>query len=427
MARTPVAHASDALVIGAGPAGASAAILLAQAGWRVSMIEQSTYPRQKVCGGCIAAGSFALLDELGVGDAVRRLAGSELTHVGWMRADISLIADMPACTEIPDRYGRALGRDVLDELLLQRAVAAGVRVFQPAKVRKVSGRPGDFRCEIEDTGLRGTLKSPARLMALSASLIIDAHGSWESGPQFEIVGETGDLRRTPHRPSDLFAFMATFARSALTPGLLPVVALDGGYGGIVVANAGRTTVALCLRRDALRALRIRNHGVPAALAVEKHLRESCRGIRDALRDAQREGSWLTVGPLRPGIRLHETAGVFRVGNASGESHPLIGEGISMALQSSRVLVDCLIRHAPRVTDAKALRTAHDAYEKAWRKSFLPRLRFASLYAHVAMHASLAASLGRWLRRWPRGLTIAARLAGKARRAIFPPGLSEELL
>src|SRR3981189_1969297 len=46
----------DALVIGAGPAGAASAILLAQAGWRVIIVEQHTYPRRKVCGECITAG-----------------------------------------------------------------------------------------------------------------------------------------------------------------------------------------------------------------------------------------------------------------------------------------------------------------------------------------------------------------------------------
>jgi hypothetical protein len=291
-------------------------------------------------------------------------------------------------------------------------------------VRKVSGRPGDFRCEIEGTRDRRSRKSPERLMEICASLIIDAHGSWERGPRLEVVGTSGDLRRAPKRASDLFAFKASFSKSALTPGLLPVLALDGGYGGIVVADQGRMTVALCLRRDALEALRLRNHDLSAALAVETHLRESCRGLRDALHEAQREGQWLTVGPLRPGLRLHQTPGVFPVGNASGECHPLIGEGISMALQSSKLLVESLLRSADRVTDAQALRAAHHAYETAWRKSFLPRLRLASLYAHVAMRAPLAASAGRGLRRWPQMLTTAARLAGKARRAINLPGLTE---
>src|SRR5271170_4419237 len=100
---------ADALVIGAGPAGAATAILLKMAGWRVILVEKSSYPRQKVCGECLSAGSLALLDQLGVGAAVRDRAGPELHQVGWMNGDLMLIAHMPPCTDGPYRYGRALG------------------------------------------------------------------------------------------------------------------------------------------------------------------------------------------------------------------------------------------------------------------------------------------------------------------------------
>ena len=128
----------DALVIGAGVAGTSTAILLAQAGWRVVVVEQHAYPRRKVCGECIAAGNLVLLDELGIGAAFRSAAGPELRRVGWMDAAATVSADMPPCSSGPYPYGRALGRDRLDTLLLQRARSLGVVVLQPAKL---SGPP----------------------------------------------------------------------------------------------------------------------------------------------------------------------------------------------------------------------------------------------------------------------------------------------
>ena len=75
-----------------------------------------------------------LLDQLGVGGGVRRRAGPQLTRVGWVDADASIMADMPRCSSGSDGYGRALGRDVLDSLLLQRAKGVGVEVLQPARV-----------------------------------------------------------------------------------------------------------------------------------------------------------------------------------------------------------------------------------------------------------------------------------------------------
>jgi flavin-dependent dehydrogenase len=403
----------DVLIIGAGPAGATAAILLAHAGWQVSLVEQNVFPRQKVCGECVSAGNLPLLDELGVGQAFRRLAGSELTHVGWMHGATTVIAKMPPYPEGTARYGRALRRDVFDTLLLGRARKAGVNILQPARVCRVSGSAGEFRCDIEILGAPRTPKSLHRTATIAASMIIDAHGSWEAAPEFEAAGNA-ELRAS-QRGSDLFAFKATFSKSALRPGWLPVLAVQGGYGGLVLANDGLTTVALCIRRDALRAVRSQYRGVTAGVAVESYLRESCHGMREALQGTVREGSWLAVGPLRPGTRFGEMPpGIFRVGNAAGESHPLIGEGITMALQSSKLLVEVLRFHPDRAFSAQALHAAHHAYAKAWRKSFLPRLRLAALYAHVAMRPSLAAPVGGLLKQWPALLTIAARLAGKSR-------------
>jgi heterodisulfide reductase subunit A-like polyferredoxin len=57
----------DAVIVGAGPAGSSAAILLARAGWSVALVEKQRFPRRKVCGECIAASNLSLLDALGIG------------------------------------------------------------------------------------------------------------------------------------------------------------------------------------------------------------------------------------------------------------------------------------------------------------------------------------------------------------------------
>jgi len=165
--------------------------------------------------------------------------------------------------------------------------------------------------------------------------------------------------------------------------------------------------------------------LPAGFAVENHLRETCPGVKNASLGGERQGAWLTVGPIRPGIRLRESPGIYRVGNASGETHPLVGEGISMALQSSRMLVASLLAHANPGIDAQRLSAAHRMYANAWRAAFVPRLRFAAVYARIAMRPTLSAPIGRALRQWPALLTTAARFAGKARPASSHFGLHEE--
>jgi 2-polyprenyl-6-methoxyphenol hydroxylase-like FAD-dependent oxidoreductase len=400
---------ADALIIGAGPAGASTAILLKMAGWSVILVEKSLYPRQKVCGECLSAASLALLDQLGVGAAVRDRAGPELQEVGWMSGDSTRIARFPPCVGGPHRYGRALGRDQLDAILVNRATELGAILIQPGRVRSVKGDLGNFACEIQpsaqDDAEHGRLRITRRV-----PIVIDAHGSWETGPE----GGARLICRRPRRGSDLFGFKASFANATIPQGVLPVLSFPGGYGGLVMAEDRRLTLAGCIRRDSLAAWRDHVPGTSAGAAFELYLRASCRGVREALSDAARAGPWLSIGPLQPQIRLRKPDRLFSVGNAAGETHPLIGEGMSMALQSAFLLTSYLTKQSAHAIDAKRMRAIHQAYRSAWRAAFAVRLRLAAVFAHIAMRPVLSSPVTRLLRDYPRVLTAAAHLAGKAR-------------
>ncbi len=406
---------ADALIIGAGPAGSACAILLARTGWRVILVEQHEFPRQKVCGECISAGSLSVLDELGVGEQFRRRAGPELRRVGWIGRRHTIEAEFPRCDAGADGYGRALGRDVLDVMLLARARELGVEVLQPARVDRLQGGPGNFLCRIVATTGPG-----ARDLGLRrVRAVIDAHGSWEPGPTIATEPASPLLPapgRILKRPSDLFAFKASYERSGLAGGLLPVFAFPGGYGGLVVAEDGRTTLACCIRRDALQACRATLPGVRAGDAVARLLRATCSGLRDVINDAPPEASWLAVGPIRPGIRVADRCDVFRVGNAAGESHPLIGEGITMALQGAVLLAERLLPHPPGSLDPTRTAVLNRQYAADWRARFAPRLRFARAYAQAAMRPAVTLPVQALLRSWPSLLTQAARWAGKARHS-----------
>jgi flavin-dependent dehydrogenase len=402
---------ADALVVGAGPAGAASALHLARAGWQVILVEQSAYPRQKVCGECLTAGALSRLDDLGVGAAIRERAGPELHQVGWSHHTATLAAAMPPCLTGPHRYGRALGRDHLDALLSDQAVAAGVVRIQPAKVRAIRGVPGDFVCEIEPFAGETLLRR--------VPVVIDAHGSWETGPWDRGLA----VRRPPRIASDLFGFKASFRGARLAPGLLPVLAFPGGYGGMVLADGGRMTLAGCIRRDTLARWRSRSTQTSAGAAFEAYLRQSCRQVAAVLEGAERLGPWMSVGPLRPGLRLGGWDGPFRVGNAAAEIHPLIGEGINMALQSAALLAQHLTGQSPRSFNGDQTRRVHRELAALGRETLGRRLRFAALSAHVAMRTPLAASITTLLKYHPPLLTWAAQWAGKAQRPFdLPPAL-----
>jgi 2-polyprenyl-6-methoxyphenol hydroxylase-like FAD-dependent oxidoreductase len=391
----------DAVIVGAGLAGSAAAIELARAGWSVAVIERQRFPRRKVCGECLAASNLPLLQALGVGDAFNARAGPELRRVTLMHGKTAVTAKLPAVDDERYAWGRALGRETLDGLLLERAREAGATVFQPWSVRAILGAPGAWHCELR------ALESSA-LLRLRAPLVIDAHGSWEDLPTDR------PKRRLARGAADLFAFKANFTAASLAEGAISVLALDGGYGGMVVADGGTTTVACCIRRDRLSALRGAAPGMRAGDAVEAWLQRECAGVQQALRGAVRDGPWLTVGPLNPGLHLEADDGIFRIGNAAGEAHPILGEGMSMALQSAALLTSVLLgrQGAAAVPGATHQGGLQRRYAAAWRKAFAPRLRLAAVFAHVAMRPGSAAALTRLVRIWPGLLTQGARWGGK---------------
>ncbi|HWW86843.1 MAG TPA: FAD-dependent monooxygenase, partial [Vicinamibacterales bacterium] len=61
---------TDVLVIGAGPAGAVAAVVLARAGARVRILDRSSFPRAKLCGDTVNPGTLATLARLDLSDEI---------------------------------------------------------------------------------------------------------------------------------------------------------------------------------------------------------------------------------------------------------------------------------------------------------------------------------------------------------------------
>ena len=389
---------TDAVICGAGPAGSTAAILLARAGWSVVIIEKLAFPRRKVCGECIAASNFPLLEALGIQNKFAAVAGPSLKRAALMLGEQTIEADLPPLERSGHPWGRALGRETLDELLLDEARAAGAIVLQPWSVTRLERTAAGYRCTVRRTGSHVEEN-------LMASVAIAAHGSSEG-------------RRVARRPSDLLAFKAHFSGADLAPGLLPVLSFSGGYGGMVLADQGRMTLACCIRADRLARLRSTQPQMPAGEVVGDMLRRECAGVATALERATRIGAWLACGPLDPGVHLQPGDDVFRIGNAAGEAHPIIGEGMSMAMQSAWLLCAHLLKDTPpaRSRDRNWQRGIAIRYAADWRHHFVNRLRIAALFAHAAMRPRLLAHVLPALEE-TRLLARGAEWSGKIRCAL----------
>jgi len=283
-------------------------------------------------------------------------------------------------------WGRALGREHLDTLLRDAAIAAGVTLFQPAEVTALRPQDDEQLCVLDDGS------------EIAGRVVIAACGSWNTKGVFAIAeGKPAS--------SDLFAFKAHFTQSALPPGLMPLLAFPGGYGGLVESDGGRVSLSCCIRRDTLSKVRGRRGG-KAGEAVLAHIMATTKGARLALGNAGLDGNILATGPIHPGIRAmtHNDGAhddnVFFTGNIAGEAHPVIAEGISMAIQSSGLLAKLLISHRGEL------------YAREWKQRFASRIRAASLFAHLAMSGGGRLAGRAVLGAAPSLLGLGARFSGK---------------
>ena len=155
--------------------------------------------------------------------------------------------------------------------------------------------------------------------AIEARVRIDARGSWHKGPG----------------ASDLLGFKAHFRGAELPPDdhrAHPVFRRLRRPGG-----KRRRPRHPGLLRAALALEALRRRGASAGESLLAHLLARSDALAHALRGATREGAWLGAGPLRPGARSLFRDGAFAIGNAAGEAHPIVGEGIAMAMRSAALL------------------------------------------------------------------------------------------
>jgi flavin-dependent dehydrogenase len=402
----------DAIVIGAGPAGGTAALLLARAGWRVAVVEKAGFPRKKVCGEFLSATNAALLERLGLIDLFEADAGPEVREVGLFAGQSMLKAPMPKGPLATRPWGRALAREHLDTLLLERARLAGATVYQPFKANSVQCRPDGLECIAQHGETHAEVK-------LRAPIMLAAHGSWETG-----LLPTQATHRAP-RANDFHGFKAHFQHSSLNPELMPLLAFPGGYGGMVRVDRTRTSLSCCIRFDELSRARARyadRVGSRAADALLMHLRDTTRGVAEALDGALLEGSWLAAGPIRPGFRQSPDNRILLLGNAAGEAHPIVAEGISMAMQSAWLACEALQRcrgSSNALHDTAQIAAVAREYRQRWRSAFAPRIRASTLFAQLAVRPGAVNLLLPVVRHWPALLTLGAHLSGKSHQVVTP--------
>ena len=327
----------DVAVVGAGLAGSCTAILLAQSGARVVLLESKTPGQHKVCGEFLSPESRVQLERLGVWPALQNAGAQKVT-----RARISTSTRRGRSIALPGE-GIAISRAALDPILWRRAQGVGVVALDQTRVQSIErDEPFQIRTSAGD---------------FSANFVVSATGRGSK------LGRDGDKGQ---QGAPRFVGLKTHLRGArLGRGEVAMFPFEDGYCGLVEVEGG--SVNACLLAPYAR---LKNSS-PGAL-WEEVCREN-RALGEAMREAEPLFDWIATGNLSFEHFAPVQNGVLRVGDAAGYIYPLSGDGMAMALRSGELA-------ARTLEEALKWRLSPDVaarfYAQMWTREFAKRLRWA---------------------------------------------------
>ena len=382
---------ADVIVVGAGPAGAATAILLAEHGVSVLVLDRARFPRPKICGEYLSPEAPRVLDRLGVLKAVDAVA----VPLAGMRITA------PDGTVLTGAY-RALGpwrpyrehalglpRATLDALLVDRLRALPVDLREEVRVTDVLVEDGRV------VGVRA-LDRAHRALEARAPLVVAADG------RASIVAQRLGLRR-PHRLQRM-ALVTYFAGLAGAPephlGEIFVAPPDYAIVNPVAPDRANLSLVVPLADAAPWSARLGTFFAARARQLP-HLARRLAGARMV-------APVRALGPLAYEVASPGVGGVLLVGDAGGFFDPFTGEGVFTALRSAELAAEAALR-ALRTGDGS--REALAPYEQARRAAFAGKARLARALQLVVAHRRLANLAARTLGRRPGRLDVLLGVIG----------------
>jgi geranylgeranyl reductase family protein len=334
----------DAIVLGAGPAGAAAAWALARAGRRVALIDRETFPRDKTCGDGLIPDSLEALDAMGLRERVAREAV----------APAALRVFVPGGDAVTLR-GRflCLPRVRLDQMLVEAAVRAGAELREATTALRPLDAAGAVRgVRVRAAGGERDLHAPLTLLATGANATaLRAFGFAAPLKPNAVAGRA--YFDAPPRLAEQYPWLAIVYERSLCP----------GYGWIFPGPGHRFNVGVGFFSDG-------RAETPSLHELWERFTTRCEPVRTLLAGCA-QVSEFRGAPLRIGLAAGPLGrpGALLLGDAAAMTYPATGEGIGKAMQSgllaARLAVSTPLADLPRAYDAAVRRAFDRRYRAYW--------------------------------------------------------------
>ncbi len=373
---------ADVAIVGAGPAGSVAALVLARSGFDVALVDRSAFPRDKTCGDGLMPDAIAALRALGLADR----ALGDARHLQSLR-----ISSPNGSTIAVNGEFAVVPRERFDACLCEAAVDAGARLVVPARAvgpLEVDGRVAGVLARTEGGG---GLAVHARMTVLATGAAagpLMAFGVCERSEPSASAARFY-VKLEPGRTFDLDCLCISYDR-AICP----------GYGWLFPGPANSFNIGVGYFTGAPPA--VRNLRLLLARFIESFA---------PARELMRMGGSHTLlhgAPLRTGMagaRLSRP-GLIVAGEAAGLTYPISGEGIGKAIESGILAADTIREGFAAGRDVE---TVSAMYADALQGRFLRRFQAYASAQRWVEHPRLLdflawrANAGSYVRRQIEGL------------------------